>query len=265
MSPGAGADSLDLTYLKQRNILLINCHANANSVAEHAWGLLMAITRHMPELFSDKNIQQGNWPSNKLRMLPSFDLHGKTLGLLGYGNIGRKLADYGKSFGMTVRVCKRTRNVMEDRSSDPVIYTITDLESFLYGLDVLISSLPLTPDTKGIINKKNIQQLKNGIYIVNIGRAEVFDEQALFEILKNGFLGGLAMDAQYNNLRPGQEGPVAFAHYPFYQYKNVILSPHRAFVSPDSTKAISQKLAEYLDLIAENKTGYPLVDYNLGY
>ena len=208
---------------------------------------------------------KGIWPTTTLRMSQSFDLEGQALGLLGYGAIGKNLARIGETFDMRVMGFRRAQVRKSKDKFTAKVFLSDELEPFLKEVDVLISSLPLTPLTKGIINDHTLNYVKNGIYVVIIGRAEVFEEKSLYNAVKAGKVAGLAMDPQYIYPR-SSTSDTALSNYPFYELPDVLLSPHRAWASLNSTTRIEKFIATQLDLTATGMiTNNAFTDISRGY
>ena len=263
LSPGAGIDNMDLEYIRARGIGIINSHSNARSVAEHAWSLLMALARKFPLFLLNERIMKGIWPPTALRMTDSEDLNGKVLGLLGFGAIGQILASYGKCFGMHVWAFKRTPLYPKVSVLDQV-FNLEGKEPFLKGIDVMISTLPITAQTKDLVTAKDMKLLRSNVLIVNVGRAAVLNEEGLFQELESGRIGGLALDAQYQYQKVRDEA-VPMSKYPFNKFPNVILSPHRASFSPGGKEEMAKGLAKTVDQIAKGDPTLRKINWEIGY
>ena len=167
------------------------------STAEHTWALLLALVRHIPTATAD--VADGYWQQDVHR---GRELHGKTLGILGFGRLGQIVARYGRAFGM--RICTydvRTVNTPE---------YVDDCESMVELLstcDVLTVHIPLNADTEGLIGRHELSELPEKALLVNTSRGELIDEQALIEALDAGRLAGVAVDVVANEEYYEANGP----------------------------------------------------------
>lgn len=214
---GAGVDSVDIAAATQRGIWVSNTPgANGRAVAEHVFALLLALQRHLPMAISET--RSGRWSEAKTR-LTGHELLGKTLGLLGYGSIGRETATIARGLGMNVIV------------SDPALTSIGEdarrvtFDDLLAEADVLSLHLPLLPQTRNIIDAAAIAKMKPGAVIINTSRGGTVDETALVDALRSGHLGGAAIDVldaeNIDNINPLPHNRMPYADLP-----NLIVTPH---------------------------------------
>ena len=175
---GAGYNTIDVATASKRGIYVSNCPGkNAIAVAELAFALILALDRRIPDNVAE--LRAGTW--NKKEYSKARGLYGRTLGLLGYGNIGQEVARRAHAFGMPIVVWSRRFATGKDRVSDePISMTLaTSPEEVAEKCDVLSVHLALTADTKGIVNAAVLGKLRPGSYFVNTARAEVIDQGAL--------------------------------------------------------------------------------------
>jgi D-3-phosphoglycerate dehydrogenase len=183
---GVGVDNVDLEACKEKGIIVTNTPgANSVSVAELALALMLALARQIPEAV--QNVQQGKWPR-----FSGISLEGKTIGILGLGAIGKQLAR--RLAGFNCRI------MAYDPFADPQYaqangITLAGMDEVIAAADFLSLHLPLTPETKGMVNEDFISKMKKGSYLVNTARGEVVDETALLRALESGHLRGAGLDA----------------------------------------------------------------------
>jgi len=221
---GVGLDNVDREYAKTKNIIVQNTAAASSiAVAELAFALMIALPNHVP--VADKSMHEGQWLKKELKRT---ELYGKTLGILGLGRIGTELATRAKAFGMDV--------VAYDPfvSSSEAADMKSSMDEVLAAADYISLNMPLTDDTKGVINKKTLAKVKDGAYIFNTGRGKCVVEEDLVEALKSGKLGGYATDVWYSD--PPENSALMSA-------PNVIMTPHIGA----STKENLLRIGEIID------------------
>jgi phosphoglycerate dehydrogenase-like enzyme len=224
--PFAGVDSFDVQLLNERGIALANVHSNATSVAEYAFGLLLSVAKDLAR--SDRDLRRGFWHGWMGRE-PNIELFGKTLCVVGLGSIGKKIAEYGKAFGMHVIGVKRSPDAY------PFVDEVYGPKDLLLAIEkslFVVTVLPLTPETKNMFNKSVFDKM-SGKYFVNVGRGPVINEGDLFQALKNRVLKVAAIDTWWNY----PEAPMQYAlpsKYPFWELNNVVMSSHAAGYSEES-------------------------------
>lgn len=255
LSPGAGIDGLPISRIKEAGQKVINSHANAVAVAEQAWALLLSTSKQITKYDSQIRSMQ-KWPSPTQIRDVNNDLFDKTIGIVGYGAIGKVLETYAEIFGM--------EPVIFRKHPDETQYHISDLIEAASELDYLILACPLTEENRGMVSTKLLEALPSHAILVNIARGELVVEEDLFDALREGIIRGAGIDVWKNNpYRPdSQEGtpPEELIEVP-----NLVISPHRAWVSKKSFANTAKQLAIELDLIANNKESSHLVDLNRGY
>ncbi len=226
--PFAGVDNFDIKELLSRKIMLANVHANATAVAEYSMGLLLVLAKGFVQ--SDRDLRKGYWHGWMGKEF-NIEIQGKTLCIIGVGNIGKKLAYFAKAFGMHVIGVKRAPEVVENVDE---VYETKDLLKAVSRADFVVSILPLTDETKGLINRDVFNAMKDK-YFINVGRGPVVSEEDLFVALKNRVIRGAAIDTWWNY----PEKPMQFAYpskYPFHALDNIVMVAHAAGFSADSVR-----------------------------
>jgi len=205
---GVGLDNVDIPYAKGKGIQVFNtADASTVAVAELAFAMMIALPNQITR--ADSTMRQQNWAKKELKRT---ELYGKTLGVLGIGKIGSALATRAKAFGMKVI------------AYDPYVFfsdaaqILPTLDEVLAQSDYLSLHMPLTDQTKGMVNKTSIGKMKDGVRIVNTGRGKCIIEEDLAEALKSGKVGGYATDVWYSD-PPDWNNPLLGA-------PNCVFAPH---------------------------------------
>lgn len=194
-SASVGVDNYDLAELARRGIVL--CHTPGvldATVADTVFGLLLATSRRFVELAN--LVREGRWPKDFGEDLYGFDVHGKTLGLLGFGRIGQAIAQRA-ALGFDMRVLYHTRRPVDLAAQAPRLQghaAHTPLDALLAQSDFVVAMLPLTPATRGMIGAEMFARMKPGAFFVNGGRGGTVDEAALLAALDSGRLRGAGLD-----------------------------------------------------------------------
>jgi len=198
---------------------LYNSHFNSSLVAQHAVAMLLACSNLI--IAGDKAIKKGDWLWGKENN--SINLSGKTCLLLGYGAIAKSIEKTVRALGMDIVVVKRHMETIEDA----VVYTVKDLNTALESADVVMTSLPGTSETKGLLDTEAFRHMKTTAILINVGRGEVIDQYALFKALKNHDIFAAGVDVLWNY--PKKESDITMpSHAPLYELDNIIMSSHRA-------------------------------------
>ncbi|MBN2227869.1 MAG: hydroxyacid dehydrogenase [candidate division Zixibacteria bacterium] len=204
---GVGLDNVDREYAKQKGIIVHNTAAASSvAVAELAFAMMIAMPNHIAK--ADSSMHNGQWLKKELKRT---ELYQKTLGIMGMGRIGSEVAKRAKAFGMKVLAYDPYV-----KSSD-LAEMKTDLKDMLGMSDYVSLNMPLTDETRGILNRDTLAACKNGAYIVNTGRGKCVIEEDMVEALKSGKLAGFATDVWYSD--PPENSPLMSA-------PNVLMAPH---------------------------------------
>ncbi|MBD3367327.1 MAG: hydroxyacid dehydrogenase [Candidatus Eisenbacteria bacterium] len=250
--------------LDNRHIEVHNIHHNAAPAAELAVALLLAAAKRV--VVMDRALRSGDWRP-RYGDETSTTLDGRTALVLGYGAIGRRVAAACRGLGMHVIGVKRTLRPGDDDVPDDV-HAMEDLDGLLPQSSVLVLSVPLTDETKGLIDTHRLGLLPAGAVLVNIARGRVVDEDALFEALRSGALGAAGIDVWYNYPRAEEErAHTPPSSRPFNELDNVVMSPHRggAFKADDTERRRVEALARVLNALARGGPAPNRVDVDRGY
>ncbi len=211
---GIGYDSIDLQALRRRGIALgITAGANAAPVAELTIALMLAVYRRIP--YVNRAIREGRWPTPEMRET-CFQIAGKTVGLVGFGNIGRMVAH--RLRGFDARIVYFDERPADATTEADLKASFMPLSELLSRSDIVSLHAPLTPRTERMINASTIAGMKDGAIVINTARGGLVDETALYEALASGKLRGAGLDAF-------DPEPPARSH-PLLSLDQVVVTPH---------------------------------------
>ena len=239
----------------ETDVVITNCSGiHAVPIAEYVLASILAFSRKLPELL--RRQQRRHWSSlpEIYEQLMGIELRGQTLGVLGYGSIGREVARLAQSFGMRVLACKKDPDRRIDAGwcapgvGDPKgtipeeFYGSDQLHELVSACDYLVLACPLTVETTGIINAATLKAMRPNAYLVNVGRGKLLDEAALVVALKEGWIAGAGLDVTtIEPLPPESE---------LFDLPNVILTPHcsgtTAMYDERATELFCDNLRRYL-------------------
>ena len=228
-----GFDNLKLDDFKAKNIYASNTpDVLTNTVAEHTFGLILSVAQRVTE--GDRFTRAGKYHGWEPMMLLGNDLYRKTLGILGLGRIGSRVAHHGaKGFDMNIAYYDVKRNEEFEKEYNATFMATP--EELLKVADFVSVHVPLLPTTRHLINADRLRMMKPSAYIVNTSRGPVIDEVALVDALKNKVIKGAGLDVYENepNLAPG-----------LVELENVVLTPHTASATEETRAAMSEVAAK---------------------
>ena len=236
---GIGVDNIDVEEATRRGIPVTNVPVYcADEVAEHAMALLLACARNVYRY--NAAVRDDNWA---LGMgMPMFRIRGRTLGILGFGNIGRVLAAKAQGFGM--RIIAYDPYLSEDVISKFQTESAS-LDDLIAQADFLSIHTPLTPETRGLLNEERLRSMKSTAYVINCARGAVIDHAALLRALQEGWIAGAAMDVFEPEHLP--------ADHPLLALPNLIATPHVAFYSEESILELEVQAAKNVAAILSGR------------
>ena len=210
-----GYDNLDLSLLTERNIIATNTPGVLNeTVADAVFGVLLSAARRIPEL--DAYVKRGEWDTQLGEELFGVDVHGKVIGIIGLGGIGKAIAKRARhGFGMDILYHNRNRNEEVEADYDATYSSFDDL---LKNSDFVCSMVPLSEATKDLFGAEQFKLMKKSAIFVNGSRGAVVDEEALYEALVNKEIGGAGLDVY-------KQEPIDVKH-PLLKLPNVVTTPH---------------------------------------
>ncbi len=216
--PGAGYDLVEIGSLPA-GAALCNVFEHEHAIAEYVMTALLLRTVEIPR--ADADLRQGKWTFwAGVGDAAHGELRGRTIGLLGYGHIGKEVAARARAFGMKVHACNRSPATAVDRA-----WGLDGLHDFMGSADFIVSSLPFLPDTAGLVGAAALAAMRPDGVLLNVGRGGVVDEAALYAALKERRIGGAVIDTWYRY--PAGPGEIARpAGLPFHELDNIVMTPH---------------------------------------
>ncbi|HZP26239.1 MAG TPA: D-glycerate dehydrogenase [Dehalococcoidia bacterium] len=210
---GTGYDNIDVDAASKHGVLVTRTPGVlTETTADLTFALILDVARRVSE--GDRFVRAGTWASGQ--QLPfGRDVHGATLGIIGLGNIGTAVARRGRAFGMNVLYHSRTHKPAMERRLRLKYLSLDDL---LKQSDFVVLLAALTPQTKGMIGEKQLRMMKPGAMLINVARGSMVDSEALYEAVKDGHLGGAALDVTEPEPTPKD--------FPLLTLPNVVVTPH---------------------------------------
>lgn len=231
-----GTDNVDLAYCRAHGIVVSNIRGYAvHTVPEHAFMMMLALRRSL--LGWRQDLRAGLWETAEQFCLftrPIHDLHGSTLGLIGYGSLGRGMHRLAEAFGMRVLIT-------EHKGAPQVREGYTPFETVLREADVISLHTPLTPETRHLIGAREFLMMKPGAILINTARGGLVDEAALVDALKSGAIAGAGFDVL------SVEPPVAGNPLLQLDLPNFILTPHVAWSSREAMQTLANQLVDNIE------------------
>jgi D-3-phosphoglycerate dehydrogenase len=230
---GVGLDTIDVAFAKSKGIAVMNTPlASSASVAELTIGYMFALARSIYQATASMKAEK--WEK---KAFEGDEIGGKTLGLIGVGNIGKAVAMRATALGMTVIAYDPYVNAVDG------VKLVTSLDDLLAQADYISLHLPKTQETAGMLGKAQLEKMKTGVRIINCGRGGIIDEEALYEALTNGKVAGAALDVF------AEEPPT---NWKLVQLPNVIGSPHIGASTKEAQARIAAEVVEKLIAFAKN-------------
>ena len=227
---GIGVDNVDIPAATARGIIVMNTpFGNSITTAEHAISLMLALARQIPE--ADASTRAGKWEKNKFM---GVEIFGKTLGVVGCGNIGSIVAD--RATGLRMKVVAFDPFLSQERADDLGVEKV-ELDELFRRADFITLHTPLTDKTRNIINAGGIKNMKKGVRIINCARGGLVDEAALYEALKSGQVAGAAFDVFVTE--PATENPL-------FHLPNVVCTPHLGAATSEAQENVALQIAEQM-------------------
>ncbi len=264
----AGVDHVLDTPLMRSDVAVTTASGiHAPRIAEYVWASILAFAYRLPVMLHYQ--QRAEWPKGRWDIFAGHELRGQTIGIVGYGSIGREVARLARAFAMRVLISKRRTEGMADDG-----YTLTDvgdaagtlpdgvygpdrLHEMLRQCDFVVVAAPLTPETRHLIDEAALRAMPSHAYLVNIARGGLIDEAALARALGEGWIAGAGLDVF-------EEEPLP-ADSPLWKLDNVILSPHVAGFSLKYDERATDLFAQNLNRYLAGEPLLNLVDKKRGY
>ncbi len=243
-------DSLEKPVMSASGIAITTASGiHATPIAEFVLGLLVALVRKLPKA---SNLQrERRWPADRWRAFLGRELRGRTIGILGYGSIGREVGRIAHCLGMEVLALtysgagqRKDRGYRIEGTGDSsgcipqAWYGPSELHEFLGESDIVLIAVPLTSDTRGLIGEDCLRAMRKDAFLVNIARGEIIQEDALIRALREGWIAGAALDVFAKEPLPSD--------HPFYGLDNVMITPHMAGMTDEHDERLATLFAENL-------------------
>ena len=264
----SGADRIMSSHLFQSHVLITTASGvHAINIAEYVFAMTLAWYRRMPQLFAWK--QSKEWGKDKESTESSIEeLHGKTIGIVGYGSIGRQIARLAQAYGMRILAMQHGSNRKDTGYQFPNVgdpegtlpekyYSFDQLHTMMQECDVIVAAVPLTNETKAMFNAEVFQSMKDSAFFVNIARGDVCDENALINALQQKKIAGAALDVFQQEPLPSTS--------PLWDLPNALMSPHDSGVTPNYNERAATIFEENLRRYLAGQSLYNLVDKKRGY
>ncbi len=251
-APAAGTDGIDRTRLPA-GVPLCNCFGHEQAIAEYVMAALLA--RFVPWVEADRDLRERRWTywAGSAASLHA-EMGDRTIGLLGFGHIGKAIAARAKAFGMRVTVANRSpvpaSALVDER------FGLDGLSSFMGAADAIVVALPLTPETRGLVDAQQIAAMRPDAVLINVGRGPVIDETALYHALKERRIAGAVIDTWY--VYPSADNPNPWpGTLPFHELSNVVMTPHMSGWTTGTIRRRQQAMAENVGRLHRGK---PLIN-----
>ena len=226
---GIGVDNVDVNAASKRGVVVMNTPTgNAVTTAEHAITLLLSVARMVPE--ACRMLKAGKWEKKKFE---GRELVGKTLGVIGLGNIGRIVAD--RARGLHMNVIGADPVLTAERAAE-VGVELVSIDAIWERADAITVHTPLTATTKGLINEATLDKLKPGVLLINAARGGIYDEAALLKGLQSGRIGGVGLDV-FTEEPPPKDMPLI-------QHERVVVTPHLGASTKEAQDRVALEIAE---------------------
>ncbi len=249
--PGAGTDAVNFDAVPQ-TAAVCNVYEHETGIAEYVLAAMLQWVIPMPAL--EHSLRHGEWQGSHLYGPVHGELFGKTLGIVGYGRIGREVAQRATAFGMHVLACSHTaRN--GDHFVDSVA-PISELDLLLGKSDFVLLSLPLNDATRAMIDTRRLALMQPTAVIINVARGALIDEEALYVACRDRKIGGAIIDTWYHYpSRPDERCPPS--RFPFEKLDNIIMTPHASAWTDRLAPRRNRVIAQNLDRLSRDE---PLVN-----
>ncbi len=246
---GVGVDNIDLEEATKKGIIVVNApDASSVAVAELTIGLMLALARNI--IYANNSLKEKKWEKKKLK---GIELRGKTLGIIGLGRIGSQVAKRAKAFDMNVIAYDP---FVTEEYAKRLGVKLVDFETLLKESDFITIHVPLTEKTRNMITKREIEKMKDGVFIINCARGGIINEKDLYEALKSGKIAGAALDV-FENEPPFDS--------PLLELDNVIVTPHIGGNTKEAQKLACMMVCEDIERVLNgippiNPVNFPTID-----
>jgi len=260
---GAGIDRVDLDAVREHgDITVCNNHVNSAEVAEFAISLLLAVAKNL--IPSDRELRAGNWIHRWGGPVPNLEIRGKKVLVIGLGHIGADIARRLKSFDVTITAATRSGASSNEHLVDQVV-SIREIRPHVQDSDYIILSLPLTNESECLVNSEFLSWMKPTSVLVNISRAQIIDEMALYNALKEKQIHGAGLDVWWRYPSKWRGTAIPPADVPFHELDNIVITPHRAAYSANIESELFLFAAKNVLRFIRGEAPLNIVDIERGY
>jgi len=229
---GAGVDNIDVPVAKENNMIVVNTPGgNANATAEHAFSLIMSVLRKVP--FANETTHKGQWEKKNIK---GTELSKKTLGIIGFGNVGVRLSNLVKGFDMEILVNSKS---LESRKNEYPHVKNVSFDDLISKSDIISFHCKAAPDGKPLITKEHYKKMKPTSYIINAARGNIVDEKDLNDALNENLIAGAAIDVF--SKEPAKENIL-------FNNSKAILTPHIAASTTEASIVVAEMVANRLEI-----------------
>jgi len=227
---GAGVDNIDVPVAKENNVIVMNTPGgNANATAEHAFALIMSLLRKVP--FANETTHEGKWEKKNIK---GTELSKKTLGIVGFGNVGVRLSNLVKGFDMNILVSSKS---LESRKKDYPNVKNVSFNELISNSDIITFHCKASKDGKPLINKEHYKKMKSTAYIINAARGNIVDEKDLNDALNENLIAGAALDVY--SKEPAKENIL-------FKNSKAVLTPHIAASTTEASIVVAEMIANQI-------------------
>lgn len=245
---GAGTDALDTTALRPE-VMVANVFEHERSIAEHVLMVMLALSRQL--LAADRSLRLGRWlsPAHNPDLPLNRGLAGRTVGIVGYGHIGRRIARVAVAMEMTVQAVRRSPEAGHGDHALQFLGGPDELPNLLRSSDFVVVCVPLSEHTRGMIGRRELALMRPDAYLINVARGPVVEESSLYEALREARIAGAGLDVWYQD--PPPPGEVGLpATLPFQELDNVVLTPHYSGVTDETFRRRAAVIAANINRLA---------------
>ena len=250
-SASAGVDRIATSLVRQRGLTVTNARGVfSKPIAEYVVMMSLAVSGRLPQMLELQ--RERTWQPLRGRELSEL-----TIGIVGYGSIGREVARLLEPFGCRVLATRRRPDLGTDGASNVELHGLEDLDDVLRSSDIVVVAAPLTDETAGLIGAEQLRQMRENAWVINIARGRLVDETALRRALESGWIGGAVLDV-FN------EEPLS-ADSPLYETPNLVITPHTSWASD---QVVERSVDLFVENLRRDRAGEPLrnlVDLEAGY
>jgi phosphoglycerate dehydrogenase-like enzyme len=259
----AGVENIDFSAIqKKEHLIVCNTHINAAEVAEYAITLLFTVAKNI--IPNDRELRKGDWKYAFGGPSPNVEIRKKTCLIIGLGNIGSEIAKRLKCFNVTIHAVNRSGTSKHAELVEKLV-KIDDMKHLVKDADFIILSLPLTSESKGLVNEQFISLMKPSSIIVNVSRGTIIEEEALFNALRENKIRGAGLDVWWRYPKKWGSTGEPPTDMPFQDLENLVVSPHRAGYSENTEREYFQFTGENILRFIKGETPHNIIDPNRGY